>query len=65
MSRPRDSVIWGAILVLVGAGFLVWNLGMLAGFQVTATWALVAFFALLGLAFLFSYLNRTAATGGA
>ncbi len=60
MSRPRDSVIWGAILVLVGAGFLVWNLGMLAGFRVAATWVLVGFFALLGLAFLFSYLNRNA-----
>lgn len=60
MSRPRDSVIWGAILVIIGASFLVWNLGMLAGFQVTATWILVAFFALLGLAFLFSYLNKRA-----
>ena len=58
MSRPRDSVIWGAILVLVGAGFLVWTLGMLASFQVTATWTLVVFFALLGLAFVFSYLNH-------
>jgi len=58
MSKPRDSVIWGAILVLVGVGFLVWNLGIVAAIQVTVAWTLMAFFALLGLAFIFSYLNK-------
>ncbi len=58
MSKPRDSVIWGAILVLVGAGFLVWNLGLMAAIQVTAAWTLIAFFALLGLGFVFGYLNK-------
>jgi hypothetical protein len=58
MSKPRDSVIWGVILLVVGGGFLVWNLGMLASIQVTAAWTLMAFFALLGLAFVFSYLNQ-------
>lgn len=58
MSKPRDSVIWGAILVLVGAGFLVWNLGLMAAIQVTAAWTLIAFFALLGLSFVFGYLNK-------
>jgi hypothetical protein len=58
MSKPRDSVIWGAVLLVIGAGFLLWNLDILASIEATATWALVAFFALLGLAFLFSYLNK-------
>jgi len=58
MSKPRDSVIWGAILVVIGAGFLVWNLGILAAVQVTVAWTLMAFFALLGLSFVFSYLNK-------
>ncbi len=58
MSKPRDSVIWGAILVLVGIGFLVWNLGIVAALQVTVAWTLMALFALLGLAFVFSYLNK-------
>ncbi|HSN75223.1 MAG TPA: hypothetical protein VL334_09050 [Anaerolineae bacterium] len=58
MSKPRDSVIWGAILVVIGAGFLVWNLGILAAVQVTIAWTLMAFFALLGLSFVFSYLNK-------
>lgn len=43
MSKPRDSVIWGAILVLVGVGFLVWNLGIVAAIQVTVAWTLMAF----------------------
>lgn len=60
MSKPRDSLIWGAILLLAGAGFLVWNLGILANIQLTAAWILMAFFALLGLGFVFSYLNRRA-----
>lgn len=58
MSKPRDSLIWGALLVVVGVGLLLWNLGVLASFQVTLVWALVALFALLGLAFVFAYLNR-------
>ncbi len=58
MSKPRDSVIWGAVLVLIGVGFLVWNLGIVAAIQVTVAWTLIAFFALLGLSFVFSYLNK-------
>lgn len=58
MSKPRDSMIWGAILVLAGAGFLLWNLGALASFETTLAWTLVAFFALLGLGYVFSYLNQ-------
>ncbi len=58
MSKPRDSLIWGAVLALTGAGFLVWNLGIVAGIATTVAWALVAFFALLGLGFVFSYLNK-------
>jgi hypothetical protein len=33
MSKPRDSVIWGAILVVIGVGFLVWNLASWALFR--------------------------------
>ncbi len=58
MSKPRDSVIWGAILVVIGVGFLVWNLGILAAVQTTVALILMASFALLGLAFVFSYLNK-------
>lgn len=58
MSKPRDSVIWGALLVLIGIGFLVWNLGIVAAIQATVAWTLIAFFALLGLSFVFSYLNK-------
>ena len=58
MSKPRDSMIWGAILLLAGAGFLLWNLGALASFEATLAWGLVAFFALLGLGYVFSYLNQ-------
>jgi hypothetical protein len=60
MSKPRDSVIWGAILVVMGLGFLVWNLGILGALQATVAWGLMAFFALLGLAFVFGYLNKRA-----
>lgn len=60
MSKPRDSVIWGAVLVLIGVGFLVWNLGIVAAIQVTVAWTLIAFFTLLGLAFVFAYLNKRA-----
>jgi hypothetical protein len=58
MSKPRDSVIWGAILAVIGLGFLVWNLGILGALQATVAWGLMAFFALLGLAFVFAYLNK-------
>ena len=61
MSRPRDSVIWGAILLVIGAGFLLWNLDILGSAEAPATWALVALFALLGLGFIFGYLNQRAA----
>lgn len=58
MSKPRDSMIWGAILLLAGAGFLLWNLGALAGFETTLAWGVAALFALLGLGYVFSYLNQ-------
>lgn len=61
MSKPSDSVIWGAVLLVIGAGFLLWNLDILASMEATATWVVVALFALLGLAFIFSYLNKRSA----
>jgi len=61
MSKPSDSVIWGAVLLVIGAGLLVWNLDILASIESTATWAVVALFALAGLAFIFSYLNKRSA----
>jgi hypothetical protein len=61
MSKPRDSVIWGAVLLVIGAGFLLWNLDILASMETTATWVLVAVFALLGLTFVISYLNKRSA----
>lgn len=56
MRRPNNSLIWGAILLVVGLGFLLWNLGVFSRFQTTAQWVLVGFFALLGLGFFVSYL---------
>lgn len=61
MSKPSDSVIWGAVLLVIGAGLLLWNLDILASMEATATWVVVALFALLGLAFIFSYLNKRSA----
>jgi hypothetical protein len=61
MSKPRDSVIWGVILLVIGAGILLWNLDILGSAEAAATWATVALFALLGLAFIFGYLNQRAA----
>ena len=59
MRRPNNSLMWGAILLVVGLGFLLWNLGVFSKFQTTAQWVLVGFFALLGLGFFVSYLmNR-------
>ena len=56
MRRPNNSLLWGVILLVVGLGFLLWNLGVFAKFQATAQWVLVGFFALLGLGFFVSYL---------
>lgn len=61
MSKPSDSVIWGAVLLVIGVGLLVWNLDILASMEITATWVVVALFALSGLAFVFSYLNKRSA----
>lgn len=61
MSKPSDSAIWGAVLLVIGAGLLLWNLDILASLEATATWVVVAFFALLGLAFVLSYLNQRSA----
>lgn len=58
MSKLRDSLIWGIILVVIGAGFLVWNLGMLGDVQETVVWVLVGLFAALGLGFIGSYIAR-------
>ena len=56
MRRLNNSLIWGVILLVVGLGFLLWNLGVFSKFQTTAQWVLVGFFALLGLGFFVSYL---------
>lgn len=58
--KIRDSLLWGLILVLIGAGFLAWNLGALGQQQQTVALVLTALFALGGLAFIGNYfLHRT------
>lgn len=56
MRRPNNSLIWGVILLVIGLGFLLWNLGVFSKFQATAQWVLVGFFAIVGLGFFVSYL---------
>lgn len=56
MRRSRDSLIWGIVLLIVGLGFLLWNFDVFSEFQDVAQIALAAFFALVGLGFLVSYL---------
>lgn len=48
MKRPRDSIIWGIVLLLIGAAFLLWNLGVLASYQATIGWIAVGLFGVLG-----------------
>ena len=56
MRRPSNSLLWGVILLVVGLGFLLWNLGVFSQFQTTAQWVLVGLFALVGLGFFIDYL---------
>jgi hypothetical protein len=56
MKRPSNSILWGIVLLLVGLGFLLWNLDLFAEFQTTLQWVLVGLFALVGLGFFVSYL---------
>lgn len=52
MSRPRDSILWGILLLLIGAAFLLWNLGVLASYETTVGWIAVGLFGVLGVAML-------------
>ena len=56
MRRPSNSLLWGIILLVVGLGFLLWNLGVFLQFQTTAQWVLVGLFAVVGLGFFIDYL---------
>ncbi len=56
MRRLNSSLVWGAILLVIGLSFLLWNLGVFSKFQTTAQWVLVGLFALIGLVFFVSYL---------
>lgn len=58
MNKLRDSLLWGIILTAIGAGFLVWNLGVLGDAQQTVIWVLEGLFAVLGLVFIGSYFAR-------
>lgn len=58
--KIRDSLLWGLIFVMIGAGFLAWNLGAFGQQQETVALVLTAGFALAGLAFIGNYfLHRT------
>ena len=52
MSRLRDSIFWGILLLLIGAAFLLWNLGVLASYQATIGWIAVGLFGILGVSIL-------------
>lgn len=56
MQRTRDSLIWGVVLLIAGVVLLLWNFDVFAAFAETAQLILAGVFALLGLAFLISYL---------
>jgi hypothetical protein len=56
MRRLSNSLLWGVILLVVGLGFLLWNLGVFTQFQATAQWVLVGLFAVVGLGFFVNYL---------
>lgn len=56
MHRSRDSLIWGAVLVIIGIGFLLWNLNVFENLAGTAELVVAGFFALVGLGFLVSFL---------
>lgn len=52
MSRPRDSIFWGILLLLIGAAFLLWNLGVLTSYEATIGWIAVGLFGVLGVSIL-------------
>ncbi|MCO5247286.1 MAG: hypothetical protein M9927_26260, partial [Anaerolineae bacterium] len=52
MSRLRDSIFWGILLLLIGAAFLLWNLGVLASYEATIGWIAVGLFGILGVSIL-------------
>lgn len=54
MSRPRDSILWGVLLFIIGAAFLLWNLGVLASYESAIGWIAVALFGILGISILVS-----------
>ncbi|MEZ4769886.1 MAG: hypothetical protein R2844_15820 [Caldilineales bacterium] len=54
MKRPRDSILWGILLFVIGAAFLLWNLGVLASYQAAIGWIAVALFGVLGVSILVS-----------
>lgn len=56
MTRNRDSLIWGIILLAAGVIFLLWNFGVFAQYEGVTLLAVVGFFVLVGLSFLVSYL---------
>lgn len=61
MSRPRDSIIWGFLLLLIGVAFLLWNLGVLASYETTVGWIAVGLFGVLGVALLLAQVVGPAA----
>lgn len=58
MNRPRDALIWGIILLLVGLVFLLWNFDVFASLSGVAELVIAGLFALAGLGFLVGYLVR-------
>ncbi len=54
MSRLRDSILWGILLLIIGAAFLLWNLGVLASYQAAIGWIAVGLFGILGVSILVS-----------
>jgi hypothetical protein len=56
MTRARDALIWGIILLIVGLGFLLWNFGVFESLSGIAELVIAGLFALLGVGFLLSYL---------
>lgn len=52
MKRPRDSILWGVVLFLIGIAFLLWNVGVLASYEATIGWIAVGLFGVLGVSIL-------------
>lgn len=56
MTRARDALIWGIILLIVGLVFLLWNFGVFENLSDVAELVIAGLFALAGLGYLLSYL---------